>query len=139
MTTLLSEKQSMKLTNEPAVTHLHHQRIKTKTKKTKRKPTIHLLTRKQLENIRTPIFIKTFNGELYMYIWSRLHSRGIPRALNLKTLKSIPLKELYYDIRHVRIADTTSENHQIIARRKQADNDLLIVKGMKHIVVVSHS
>ncbi len=120
----------MKSINEP----MEHRFIKSKMKK--RKPTLQRLTQKQLEEIQIAVFIKTFSGEKYLYLWDRLSANGIPNAVDLNTLQPIALKDIYYDIRHVRIADTTSEKHQIIARRKQADADLLVMKGMRHYVMV---
>lgn len=134
MMTVIPDKRTMKAMNEPMQQRLQHRRVKTKKKK--RKPTSQRLTYRQLERTRTPIFIKTFDGDLYMYVCDSLHTKGIPSALNLKALHCVPLQDLYYNIRHVRVADTTSEEHQIIAKRKQADADLLFLKGMQHWVIV---
>ncbi|EUJ44679.1 hypothetical protein [Listeria fleischmannii] len=130
MMTVIPDKRTMKAMNEP----MQHRLIKTKKKK--RKPKVQRLTYRQLERTRTPIFIKTFDRNKYMYLSGQRHTKGIPSALHLNTLKTIPLKDLYYDIRHVCVADTTSEKPQVIASRKQADAELLFLKGMQHWVIV---
>jgi hypothetical protein len=137
MATAIPDKRMMKSTNQPMEQRLQHRLIKTKKKK--RKPASQRLTYRQLERTRTPIFIKTFDGDQYMYVRDQLHTRGIPNALHLNTLQTIPLQDLYYNIRHVRVADTTSEEHKIIAKRKQADADLLYLKGMQQWVIVPTS
>lgn len=134
MMTVIPDKRTMKAMNEPMQQRLQHRRVKTKKKK--RKPKVERLTYRQLERTRTPIFIKTFDRNKYMYLCDPLHTKGIPSALHLKTLKTIPLKDLYYDIRHICVADTTSEKPQIIASRKQADAELLFLKGKQHWVIV---
>ncbi|WP_088816534.1 MULTISPECIES: hypothetical protein [Listeria] len=134
MMSVIPDKRTMKAMNEPMQQRLEHRLVKTKKKK--RKPKVQRLTYRQLERTRTPIFIKTFDRDKYMYVCDQLHTKGIPSAVNLNTLKSVPLKDLYYNIRHVRVADTTSEKQQIIARRKQADAELLFLKGMQQWVIV---
>lgn len=130
MSTLISDKREMKSMNQP----MQHRLVKTKNKK--RKPKAQRLTYRELERTRTPIFIKTFDRNKYMYVCDPLRAKGMPSALHLTTFQVIPLKDLYYDIRHVCVADTTSEKPQIIARRKQADADLEYEKGMQKWVIV---
>ncbi|WP_088816526.1 MULTISPECIES: hypothetical protein [Listeria] len=119
------DERMMKPMNSPML----QRRLRSKRKVNRKKAQVRL-TYKNLESITWYIIIRTFDNQNYVYYQQDCLGQNGYYAVDLESLQKISLRDLYYHIRNIRVGETT----QLIAKRKQPDDSLILQPGMQKLL-----